>query len=67
MVITLKFINLCNTATITHGNAKLHINYFDLLMYFLQVIIIKIILFFKYVYRFGTVLIQEILENYMKN
>ena len=67
MVITLKFINLCNTATITHGNAKLHINYFDLLMYFLQVIIIMIILFFKYVYRFGTVLIQEILENYMRN
>ena len=67
MVITLKFINLCNTATITHGNAKLHINYFDLLMYFLQVIIIMIILLFKYVYRFGTVLIQEILENYMRN
>ena len=39
MVITLNFINLCNTATITHGDAKLHINYFDLLMYFLQVII----------------------------
>ena len=36
MVITLNFIN---TATITHGDAKLHINYFDLLMYFLQVII----------------------------
>ena len=28
-------------------------------MYFLQVIIIMIILFFKYVYRFGTVLIQR--------
>ena len=67
MVITLKFINLCNTATTTHGNTKLHINYFDLLMYFLQVIIFIIILFFKYVYRFGTVLIQEILENYMRN
>ena len=67
MVTTFIFINLCNTATITHGNAKLHINYFDLLMNFLQVIIIMIILFFKYVYRFGTVLIQEILENYMRN
>ena len=39
MVITLNFINLCNTATITHGDAKLHINYFELLMCFLQVII----------------------------
>ena len=27
MVINLNFINLCNTATITHGDAKLHINY----------------------------------------
>ena len=27
MVITLKFINLCNTATITHVMTKLHINY----------------------------------------
>ena len=35
MVITLNFINLCNAATITHGDAKLHINYFDLLMYIL--------------------------------
>ena len=43
MVITLNFINLCNTATITHGDAKLHINYFDLLMYILQVIITMII------------------------
>ena len=67
MVKTLNFINLCNTATITHGDAKLHINYFDLFMNFLQVIIIMIILFLKYVYRFGTVLIQEILENYMTN
>ena len=67
MVTTFIFINLCNAATITHGDAKLHINYFDLLMYFLQVIITMIILFFKYVYRFGTVLIQEILENYMRN
>ena len=67
MVITLNFINLCNTATITHGDIKLHINYFDLIMNFLQVIITMIILFFKYVYRFGTVLIQEILENYMRN
>ena len=67
MVITLNFINLCNTATITNGDAKLHINYFDLLMYILQVIISMIILFFEYGYRFGTVLIQEILENYMRN
>ena len=43
MVITLNFINLCNAATITHGDAKLHIDYFDLLMYFLQVIIAMII------------------------
>ena len=68
MVITLNFINLCNTATITHGDAKLHINYFDLLMYFLQVIITIIIFgIIFFVYRFGTVLIQEILENYMRN
>ena len=68
MVITLNFINLYNTATITHGDAKLHINYFDLLMYFLQVIITIIIFgIIFYVYRFGTVLIQEILENYMRN
>ena len=52
------FINLCNTATINQGDATLHIN--CLLMYFLQVIITMILLFFKYVYRFGTVLIQEI-------
>ena len=43
MIITLNFINLCNAATITHGDAKLYINYFDLLMYFLQVIITMII------------------------
>ena len=44
MVTTFIFINLCNTATITHGDAKLHIiKYFDLLMYFLQVIITIII------------------------
>ena len=43
MVITLNFINLCNAATNTHGDAKLHIKYFDLLMYFLQVIITIII------------------------
>ena len=69
MVTTFIFINLCNTATITHGDAKLLINYFDLLMYFLQVIITIIIfdIIFFYVYRFGTVLIQEILENYMRN
>ena len=36
MIITLNFINLCNAATITHGDAKL-------LMYFLQVIITMII------------------------
>ena len=64
MVITFIFIILCNAPTITHGDVKLQINYFDLLMCFLQVIItiiiFGIILFFKYVYRFGTVLIQEI-------
>ena len=44
MVIILKFINLCNTATITHGDAKLYINYFlFLLMHILQVIITMII------------------------
>ena len=57
---TFIFIILCNAPTITHGDVKLQINYFDLLMYFLQVIIIMILLFFKHVYRFGTVLIQEI-------
>ena len=54
------FIILCNAPTITHGDVKLQLNYFDLLMCFLQVIITMILLFFKYVYRFGTVLIQEI-------
>ena len=43
MVTTLNFINLCNAATITHGDAKLHINSFDLIMYFLQVITTMII------------------------
>ena len=43
MIITLNFINLCNAATITHGDAKLHINYFDLLMYFIYVTITMII------------------------
>ena len=28
IIITLNFINLCNATTITHGDAKLHINYF---------------------------------------
>ena len=60
MIITFNFNNLCTAATMTHGDAKLQINYFDLLMCFLQVIITMTILFFKYVYRFGTVLIQEI-------
>ena len=57
MVITL---NIINTPTITHGDVKLQINYFDFLMCFLQAIITMILLFFEYVYRFGTVLIQEI-------
>ena len=43
MVITLNFINLCNAATITNGDAKLHINYSDLLMYILQVFTTMII------------------------
>ena len=59
-VTTFIFIILCNAPTITHGDVKLQINYFDLFMCFLQVIITMILLFFKYVYRFGTVLIQEI-------
>ena len=60
MVTTFIFIILFNAPTITHGDVKLQINYFDLLMCFLQAIITMILLFFKYVYRFGTVLIQEI-------
>ena len=60
MVTTFIFIILCNAPTITDGDVKLKINYFNLLMYFLQVIIIIILLFFKYVYRFETVLIEEI-------
>ena len=55
MVTTFIFIILCNAPTNTHGDVKLQINYFDL-----QAIITMILLFFKYVYRFGTVLIQEI-------
>ena len=43
MIITLNFINLCNAATITQGDAKLHINYFDLLMYLIHIIITMII------------------------
>ena len=43
IVITLNFISLCSAATITHGNVKLNINYFDLLMYIIQVIITMII------------------------
>ena len=60
MVTTFIFIILCNAPTITHGDVKLQINYFDLLMYFLQVIITMVLLFFEYVYRFGIVLTQEI-------
>ena len=60
MVKTFIFIILCNAPTITHGDVKLQINYFDLLIYFLQAIITMILLFFKYVYRFEIVLIQEI-------
>ena len=60
MVTTFIFIILCNAPTITHGDVKLQINYFDLLMYFLQAITTMILLFFKYVYRFGIVLTQEI-------
>ena len=37
MVITLNFINFCNTATIIHGDAKLHISHFDLLMCCIQI------------------------------
>ena len=60
MVTTFIFIILYNAPTITHGDVKLQINYFDLLMFFLQAIITMILLFFEYVYRFETVLIQEI-------
>ena len=60
MVTTFIFIILCNVPTITHGDVKLQINYFDLLIYFLQAITTMILLFFKYVYRFGIVLTQEI-------
>ena len=60
MVTTFIFIILCNAPTITHGDVKFQINYFHLLMYFLQAIITMILLFFEYVYRFGTVLIQVI-------
>ena len=56
MVTTFIIINLCNAATITHGDAKLHINYFDLLMYFLQVIITIII--------FGIIVLYTDLELY---
>ena len=33
MVTTFIFIILCNAPTITHGDVKLQINYFDLLSY----------------------------------
>ena len=55
-------------ATIIHGDAKLHVNYSDLLMYMIQNHSwLYLVLLFGYVYRFGTVLIQEILENYVRN
>ena len=60
VVTTFIFIILCNAPTITYGDVKLQINYFDLLMCFLQAIITMILLFCKYIYRSGTVLIQEI-------
>ena len=55
MVITFIFIILCNAPTITHGDVKLQINYFDYVLptgYYYHDSI-----FFKYVYRFETVLI----------
>ena len=42
MVTTFIFIILCNAPTITPGDVKLQINYFDLLMCFLQAIITMI-------------------------
>ena len=60
MVKTFIFIFLYSAPTITHGDVKLQINYFDMLMCFLHAIITMILLFFEYVYRFGTVFIQEI-------
>ena len=58
MVTTFIFFILCNAPTITHGDVKLQINYFDLLTY--SLLLSRFYYSLKYVYRFGTVLIQEI-------
>ena len=42
-------------ATITHGDTELHVNYHDLLIYMIQIMVTMIV----YVYRFGIVLIQS--------
>ena len=39
MVTTFIFIILCNAPTITHGDVKLQINYFDLLMCFYRLLL----------------------------
>ena len=57
---------VAQAATITHGDVELHINYFDILMYAIQIMIVMKILF-GYVYIFGIVLIPEILVNYKRN
>ena len=61
MVTTFIFIILCNAPTITHGDVKLQINYFDLLMYFLQAIITMILLFFIQIWNCINT------RNYMRN
>ena len=39
LVLIFFYFTACVVATITHGDAKLHVNYSDLLMYMIQIII----------------------------
>ena len=55
---------VAQAATITHGYVKLHIDYFDILMYAIQIMLWQYyLLLFGYVYSFGIVLIPEIFIN----
>ena len=56
-------------ATITYDDTEFHVKYYDLFMYIYKSWSpwLYSVLLFGHEHRFGTVLIQEILENYMKN
>ena len=55
-------------AIITHGDTELHVNYYDIFMYMIQIMVTMVVFSaIVWICRFGIVLIQEILENYMRN